>query len=413
MKPKTTTGIIFVAVFLDLLGFGMVLPLMPLYAADPRFAATPAQIGWLMAIYSIMQFLCAPYWGQLSDRIGRRPTLLLGLMGSALSYLAYGLANALWILFAARAAAGVMGANIAVAQAALADLSPPGERSKAMGLIGAAFGLGFVIGPAFGGWLAEFGVAAAPLVAALITGLNALAAFYYLPETRSPTPTGTPSPSGQQPPRSGHPLLSANPWRLARRFPGAWISSLIMGGFITLFSAFEVTLPLWGKDARHWDMTTTGWIFTFVGVIAVATQGGLVRRLMPRIGEKRAAMAGLLLVVAGLFTLRADGWPLLLGALALISVGSGLIHPSLSGLTSLNTDPASQGSMLGLFQSMSALGRCLGPVLGGASYNALQGGIFALTATGIAGVLVGFVLTRHRMRDLRSIDGTGPSPDAP
>ncbi|MBF0191015.1 MAG: MFS transporter [Magnetococcales bacterium] len=413
MKPKTTTGILFVAVFLDLLGFGMVLPLMPLYAADPRFAATPAEIGWLMAIYSIMQFICAPYWGQLSDRIGRRPTLLLGLVGSALSYLAYGLANALWILFVARAAAGMMGANIAVAQAALADLHPPRERSKAMGLIGAAFGLGFVIGPAFGGWLAGFGVAAAPLVAALITGLNALAAFHYLPETRQPTRSDPFSASADSPPRSGHPLLSANPWRLAQRFPGAWISSLIMGAFITLFSAFEVTLPLWGKDDRHWDMTTTGWIFTFVGVIAVITQGGLVRRLMPRIGEKWAAMTGLLLVAAGLFTLRADDWPLLLGALALISVGSGLIHPSLSGLTSLNTDPAFQGSMLGVFQSMSALGRCVGPVLGGAAYDTLQGGIFALTATGIAGVLAGLFLLRHRMRDLRAPSGPTPSPDAP
>ncbi|MBF0341537.1 MAG: MFS transporter, partial [Magnetococcales bacterium] len=239
MKPKATTGIIFTAVFLDLLGFGMVLPLMPLYAADPRFAATPAEIGWLMAIFSLMQFLFAPWWGSLSDRIGRRPALLAGLAGSALSYVAYGLANTLWVLFAARAAAGIMGANIAVAQAAMADLSPPEQRSRAMGLIGAAFGLGFILGPAFGGWLAEFGMETAPLVAALITGLNALAAFYYLPETR-------PGDGGTASSRPGHPLLSARPWRMARRFPGAAIACGVMGGFITLFSAFEVTLPLWG-----------------------------------------------------------------------------------------------------------------------------------------------------------------------
>ncbi|MBF0342140.1 MAG: MFS transporter [Magnetococcales bacterium] len=163
----------------------------------------------------------------------------------------------------------------------------------------------------------------------------------------------------------------------------------------------------------HWNMTTTGWIFTFVGVIAVFTQGGVVRRLMPRIGEKRAGMLGLALVITGLFTLRPDGWPMILTALALIALGSGLIHPSLSGLTSLNTDPASQGAMLGLFQSMSALGRSVGPVLGGSAYDAMQGRIFSFTATGIAGVLLLFVLMRHRMRDLRSGNGPAPSPDAP
>ncbi|MBF0213822.1 MAG: MFS transporter [Magnetococcales bacterium] len=396
MKPKATIGVIFIAVFLDLLGFGMVLPLMPLYAADPRFAATPTEIGWLMAIFSILQFLCAPYWGWLSDRIGRRPTLLLGLTGSALSYLAYGLADSLWMLFVARAAAGAMGANIAVAQAAMADLSPPGERSKAMGLIGAAFGLGFVLGPAFGGWLADFGVAAAPLMAALITGLNALAAFFYLPETRN-APHATPTRSQPR-----HPLLSASPWRMASRHPGAWIPSLTMGGFITLFSAFEVTLPMWGQEVHHWSMNTTGWIFTFVGVIAVATQGGLVRRLIPRIGEKRAAMIGMMLVAFGLLTLQAEGWSWMLGALAMISVGSGLIHPSLAGLTSLNSDASTQGSMLGVFQSMSALGRCVGPVLGGTLYHPLQGSIFSWTAFGIFGVVGLFALARHRMQDLRS-----------
>ncbi len=409
MRTKATTGIIFVAVFIDLLGFGMVLPLMPLYAADPRFAATPTQIGWLMAIYSIMQFLCAPYWGHLSDRIGRRPALLLGLAGSAISYLAYGLADTLWILFAARAAAGIMGANIAVAQAAMADLTPPDQRSKAMGLIGAAFGLGFILGPAFGGWLAGFGLETAPLVAALITGLNAAAALRYLPETRPPASTSTTTPS-----RLHHPLLSGNPWRMARRFPGAWSACLVMGGFVTLFAAFEVTLPLWGHDRLHWDMRTTGFIFTFVGLIAVITQGGVVRRLLPKIGEKRTAATGLLLVTPGLLLLTPDaGWNGVLLPLALISAGSGLIHPSLSGLTSLNTTPEAQGSMLGLFQSLSALGRCVGPVLGGILYDALQGSLFPITAAGIALVLLLLLRSGHRMHDLRSPAGIPPSPDAP
>ncbi|GAB0056087.1 Tetracycline resistance protein, class C [Candidatus Magnetaquicoccaceae bacterium FCR-1] len=410
MKRKASTGVIFTAVFLDLLGFGMVLPLMPLYATDPRFAASPAEIGWLMAIYSIMQFVCAPYWGRLSDRVGRRPTLILGLAGSALSYLAYGLANTLWVLFMARAVAGMMGANIAVAQAAMADLSPVEDRSKAMGLIGAAFGLGFILGPAFGGWLAGFGIEAAPLVAALVTGLNALAALFYLPETRpAPLPTADTTPTARI--RPAHPLLSATPWTMARAFPGAWVACQVVGLFVTLFSAFEVVLPLWGREFMGWNMTHTGWIFTFVGVVAVLTQGGLVRRLLPKIGEKRVASGGLLLVSVGLFALDPNSWTGMLVALALIALGSGLLHPALSGLASLNTDPATQGAMLGLYQSMSALGRSIGPVLGGSIYDTARGGIFPLTAMGIAGVLLLFVLQGHRMRDLRS--PPAPSPDAP
>ncbi|MBF0438631.1 MAG: MFS transporter [Magnetococcales bacterium] len=406
MRPRASTGIIFVAVFLDLLGFGMVLPLMPLYATDPRFAATPAQIGWLMASYSIMQFICAPYWGWLSDRIGRRPTLLMGLIGSTLSYVIYGLANTLWVLFAARTAAGVMGANIAVAQAAMADLSTPKERSKAMGLIGAAFGLGFILGPAFGGWLAGYGIETAPLVAALITGLNAGAAFFYLPETRPKTDFTLRT-------SLAHPLLSTTPLKILHHSPGGWIVCLLMGGFITLFSAFEVTLPLWGQDLLHWNMTTTGWVFTFVGVVAVITQGGVVRRLVPKIGEKKSAMIGLLLVILGLMILQPGTWLLVLTALGLIALGSGLIHPSFSSLASLNTDPALQGVMMGLFQSMSALGRSVGPILGGSAYDFIQGSVFTFTAIGIIGVLLLFVMVRSQMLDAHSLPEPIPSPNVP
>ncbi|MBF0296495.1 MAG: MFS transporter [Magnetococcales bacterium] len=405
MKFPPSTGIIFLAVFLDLLGFGMVLPLMPLYAADPRFAATPEQIGWLMAIYSLMQFLFAPWWGWLSDRMGRRPALIAGLIGSALSYLAYGMATSLWMLFAARAAAGIMGANIAVAQAALADLSSPEERSRAMGLIGAAFGLGFILGPAFGGWLARFGVEAAPLGAALITGLNALAAIRYLPETRTVRqPTRT---------RLSHPLFSLAPGGLARQYPGALTACMLMGLFVTLFSGFEVTLPLWGKDLLQWDMTTVGWLFTYVGVVAVIVQGGVLRHIVKAIGEKNSALAGLLCVAGGLALLRPGGWPAILTAMGIIAIGSGLVHPSLSGLASLNTDPERQGIMLGVFQSMSALGRGIGPVLGGMAYPRMSTTLFLMTATGLLGVALLLAASRRTMRDARSFYAPTRSPDAP
>ncbi|MBF0448295.1 MAG: MFS transporter [Magnetococcales bacterium] len=403
MNRKASTGIIFITVFLDLLGFGMVLPLMPLYASDPRFAATPAEIGWLMAIYSIMQFLFAPLWGRLSDRIGRRPVLIIGLFGSSLSYLVYGLAGSLLLLFIGRGVAGIMGANISVAQAAMADLTSREDRARAMGMIGAAFGLGFVLGPAMGGFLSGYGLATAPLVAAVITGMNGLAALLYLAETRKPDGADS-NRSGQQA-KGYHPFSPAR-WQAAGLYAGALSLCLLMGLFITLFSAFEVVLPLWGSELMGWSMGDIGWVFFYVGVVAVIVQGGVVRRLAPRIGEKRTTQAGLLLVALGFVLLAAWSQGGVWLSLALISAGAGLVHPGLSSLVSLNTDPDNQGMMLGLFQSMSALGRSVGPVIGGGVYGIYKGDIFFATAMGVVVVLILFFQLKKKILDAREIGQT-------
>ncbi|MBF0370185.1 MAG: MFS transporter [Magnetococcales bacterium] len=396
MRRKASTGIIFITVFADLLGFGMVLPLMPLYASDPRFLAAPWQIGWLMAIYSLMQFLFAPFWGRISDRWGRRPVLIVGLFGSCISYLVYGMAGSLWLLFVARGVAGIMGANIAAAQAAMADITPPEKRAQAMGLIGAAFSLGFVLGPAMGGLLSQYGLEAAPLAAAAITGLNGLAAIFFLAETKNLQTAANSKPAPRY-----HPL-SLQPWREARAYPGALAVCFLMGGFITLFSAFEVTLPLWGQELMGWTMATTGWVFAYVGVMMAISQGGLVRRLAPRVGEKRTARMGLVLVSAGLGILGLiGGWVGTLGGLALVALGAGLVHPGFSSLVSLNTTAEKQGVMMGLFQSMSALGRVIGPVVGGLLYEIIQGKLFIGVALGIVGIWLLLKVSAGKVRDAR------------
>ena len=408
IRRRATIGIVFGTVFLDLLGFGMVLPLMPLYAVDPRFNATPAEIGWLMAIFSIMQFLFAPFWGRLSDRIGRRPVLIIGLFGSSLSYLVYGLAQTLTVLFFARAGAGIMGATIAAAQAAMSDLTPREGRARAMGLIGAAFGLGFLLGPALGGLLSRFGPEIVPLVAAFITGLNGVAALFFLGETRTALPSATAT--GQPP---FHPL-SRHPWKSARQFPGALAMCLLMGGYILLFAAFEVTMPLWGAEFPGWTMAETAWVFAFVGLVMVVVQGGLVRQLASRLGEKRIAATGLLLVAAGLAFFPTGGTATALIALAFIAVGAGMVHPGLSSLVSLNTDPEQQGQMMGLFQSMSALGRSVGPVAGGGFYGVVKGVVFPVAAVGtLALFLIFLFLLRHKVQDTRQDRPPAPSPTAP
>ncbi|MEO5363648.1 MAG: MFS transporter [Magnetococcus sp. DMHC-8] len=401
MLRTASIGIIFFTVFMDLLGFGMVLPLMPLYAADPRFQATATEIGWLMAIYSLMQFVFAPLWGRLSDRVGRRPVLLVGLFGSACSYLVYGLAESLMVLFLARGLAGIMGANIAVAQAAMADLTPREGRARAMGLIGVAFGLGFILGPALGGLASGEGLAVAPMVAAAITGLNGLAALFWLGETLSPRDRDDTGVGGV------HPLWGAA-WRQARSWPGALRVCLLMGLFTMLFAAFEVIMPLWGQAQLGWTLVSIGWVFTYIGVVAVVTQGGVVRYLASRVGEKQTAGLGLLLVTVGLALFALDGLPVALTALALIAAGAGLVHPGLSSLVSLNTPPAQQGLMLGLFQSMGALGRGVGPVLGGLGYAGLAGATFPLIALGLLLVWLAFRVARRQVLDTRQTRGAEP-----
>src|SRR5512139_952641 len=181
---RSTLSVIFVTVFVDLLGFGIVLPLLPYYARE--FHASSTMAGALIAVYSAMQFICAPLWGRWSDRIGRRPVVLISLAGSTLSYLLFALANGIGLLFISRVFAGIAGANIPVAQAFIADTTSAKDRARGMGLIGAAFGLGFVFGPAVGGMLAHYGHAAPGLAATLICGINLAVAFWRLPESLPP-----------------------------------------------------------------------------------------------------------------------------------------------------------------------------------------------------------------------------------
>jgi multidrug resistance protein len=370
-------------VFLDLVGFGIVIPLLPLYAA--RFGAGPVAVTWLLALYSLMQFFFAPWWGRVSDRVGRRPVLLVGLFGSAASYLAFGLAGSLPVLFAARAANGLAGANVGVAQAYIADVTAPEERARGMGIIGAAFGLGFIVGPAVGGVLSRYGVAVPFLAAAAVTCANALLAVVRLPESLPPER------------RTAHPHGFGVAERLGALFrrgmPGR-LRALYAAGFLyTLaFAGMEATFSLWA-DAR-WHLTRHGiaYLFAFIGLISTIAQGALVGRVVRRAGELRTGMLGMALVTAGLAALAlAPTMALLLGAVAILALGQGMASPSVSSLISHQGGPREQGRLLGIFQSLSALGRVAGPVLGGVALAHVGLAAPFLTASGIAAV-AGIVL---------------------
>ncbi len=377
---RTATVIIFTAVFIDLIGFGIVLPLIPGYAA--RHAVSDRSIGYLVASFSLMQFLLAPWWGRLSDRIGRRPVLLTGLAGSALSYLLFAFATGFWTLLASRIVAGGMGATVTVAQAYLADITPPERRSRAMGLIGAAFGLGFVVGPALGGISSRWGESAPGLVAAGLTASNLVLAWFRLPETRVHQPIATPS-------------VTPHWRRLAGPFAVVAFSTIA-------FTVMYVVFPLYVERSLHYDRDHIAYLFVLIGLVTAVVQGGLVGRIAPRFGETRLMGVGCGLLAAGLAALPLSFEPFIqaplrlpafLGSILCLAFGPGLVGPSATAYVSRVAPAGEQGRALGTLVSVGAVARILGPVMAGTiSQQASARAAFLVSAGAavVAGIASGF-----------------------
>lgn len=353
-------AIIFLTIFIDLIGFGIVLPLLPFYAQD--FGATPGIIGLLVAIHPAMQFLFGPIWGRLSDRIGRRPILLLGLVGSGVSYMIFGLATNLTWLFASRIMQGIAGANIPVAQAYIADSTDAENRTRGMGLVGAAFGLGFIAGPAIGGVLVNFGFAVPGFFAAALSLANAGAAYFYLPESLSAAnrekAMAAPGATGL-----------AQRVRMAAAFArqpaiGTLMAIYTLHTFV--FAAFTTVFPLWiayrlGYDAQH-----AGYLMAYLGSLMAVVQGRMIGPMARSLGERRLLVTGTLTLVAAYAILPlAGGLFLLCGVLVLVALGSGLNWPTATSLASQYTADDRQGEVLGVMQSLSALGRTFGAAWAG------------------------------------------------
>lgn len=353
---KPSLAILFFAVFMDLVGFGIVIPLLPIYTKS--FGAPGWLVGVIMAAYSAMQFLCTPLWGRLSDRIGRRPVLLIGSSGAAISYVIFALGSglkgdaAIAVLLGSRLLAGACGANVTMAQAYIADITPAAERSKRMGLVGMAFGLGFIFGPALGAFAAgRFGMSGPGWVAAAMCALNFSLACFLLPESLKP--------NSEHVPARAH----LSQWLHTLRTPkvGFIIGLFFLATFC--FACFETTLGLLVDANFHLDAKHVGYLFAYAGVMGALVQGGGIGRLVRRLGEPLLITVSLLCVAAGLGPLPfVKNLPELLVVLAVLAIGSSLTRPPIFGLISALTHEREQGATLGIAQSAGSLARIGGPI---------------------------------------------------
>jgi multidrug resistance protein len=350
--------IIFLTVFIDLLGFGIIIPLLPFYAE--RFGGSAETVALLSASFSLMQFVFMPIWGRLSDRIGRRPILLLGLFGSFGSYLLFGLAGSLPLLFVSRVFAGIAGATVSTAQAFIADTTTAENRAKGMGVLGAAFGLGFIFGPAIGGFLSRWGHGVPPLFAATLSIANFAAAWFFLPESR---PAHVPATE-----RAAHSRLEA----LRKALTRPMLPMLLAVYFLVVaaFSGFETTFALFSEARFGFTEESIGYLFAYVGIVLSVVQGGLVGRVVRRIGERRLVPPAIAVLACGLALIPLS-WslPMLYLANGVLAVGMGFNSPSLVSLISQGSDPEDQGGVLGVSQSLASLARVVGPAWGGFLYD--------------------------------------------
>ncbi len=351
LPPLLIIGLI---AFVGMLGYGIIIPITPFYAQS--FGASDFVVGLLIGSYALMQFIFAPLLGRLSDRYGRKPLLVLSLAGTVGSLILFGLAHSLLLLFLGRILDGITGGNISIAQAYVSDVTTDENRARGMGVIGAALGLGFIVGPAIGGFLSRGENYHLPIfVAAGIAFVSMVMTAIWLPEPAR----------AQRHPASQARTIDVT--RLFRSFTHPRIGRLLS---ITLliglaFTAFETTFALFADDRLGFGSTQTGYTLAYIGVVVAFVQGGLIRRLAHKYGEARLIVSGSIALGLGLLVLgfTQNIWELLLIG-SLIALGEGVLTPSLSSLISLRSAPNERGQNLGLYQSMGSLGRVIAPLAG-------------------------------------------------
>ncbi len=404
---KSALATVFLVVVIDLMGFGIVLPLLPFYAQE--FKASAVTIGLLYSVYSFMQLIFSPIWGSLSDRIGRRPIMLLSTFGAVIAYIIFGLAETLFVLFLSRVVAGIMGGNISTAQAYIADVTTTADRAKGMGLIGAAFGIGFVVGPAtatllihesfhnfvanigmadFADWMRTNKYALPGFFAAFLSFCSFLMVYFRLEETvdtskeRPPATVRRPS------------VFSPTFWRRLSVQKGqnarGFLIPLVIGFFLLSFgeSSLYSAFPLFAEAELSMSAEEVGIQFFYIGIIVVIVQGFLIKPLTNRFSEEKLFITGNVLMVAGLAMIPLATSMLTLALyLGLMALGKSLNTPTITSLISQEADEEHVGAVMGTAQGLSGLGRMIGPTWGGALFAIYFGVPFVATALVVAATI--------------------------
>ncbi len=399
MPPGFAT--IWMTVVLDLVGFGIVVPLQGLYVE--RFGASATTVGFLFASFSLAQFVFAPVWGRISDRVGRKPVIIVSLVGTAIGSFVTGAAGVLWIVFLGRILDGASGASVSVAQAAVTDVASVEERPRLLGLLGAAFGVGFVLGPAIGGLAALGGPRVPFFVAGGIASINAIVAMVRLPETstrRLQAVAHSTSSVAAYSAADSRPAADEQPGGDARRVvdpsPRKRLLRLALIGFVATaaFSVFEATFALLAERRFGLGPAGVAGVFVGVGVALVIVQGGLIRPMVDRLGAAGALRLGLAVNVAGLLLLAgATHWVVLVASLAALTFGQGLAMPSITHVVTDASEPSRRGQALGFQQGVGAIARVAGPAMGGALFQHAGVPVPYLVAAGLVAAALAVALT--------------------
>jgi multidrug resistance protein len=376
MNNKRALSIIFVTVFIDLLGFGVLIPILPTFASS-QIGISDFGIGIVVGIYSLVQFLFNPVVGKLSDRIGRRPVILVSLFLTSISYIVFSFSTTFFVLLLSRILAGFGGSNIGTAQAYIADVTDKENRAKGMGMIGAAFGLGFVFGPIIGGYLSHFGYEYVGYASAAFSFTALIFAYFMLPESVK---------EKNNMDLFSFKLFNFNDVKTIIKIPNIGIFIFLF--FVIIFSVANIygTFALLGHKYYGFTDTENGYLFGIMGIVGVIIQGGLIKRLSTKLSEKTLLFIGMAGLMLGLVFIPYGGnFTGLAFIVIILAIGTGILQPTLISLVSKYSPNDKQGSVLGLNSSMGSLARVLGPVWGGFAFQVLgytapfiTGGIFAL-----------------------------------
>ncbi len=388
---------IFLIVAVDVLGMTLVLPFLPYYAE--HLGASPLTVGLLLSSFAVSQFIASPILGRISDQVGRRPTLIFSQIGTFAGFIVLALANSLWLIFISRIIDGLTAGNLSIAQAYITDVTKPEERTKAFGLIGIAFGIGFLIGPALSGFLAQFGYHWPAYVAAGLSFTSILCTWYFLPEV--PRHAGAEGSLGR---------ISAITQYFVRKAPRKALTEF--GAFAFSFSILISGMALYLERQFRFTATETGYLFAFSGVIGTIVQGGLIGILATKLGESKLALIGFVCMAAAYSVLgEIHTIPLLLTSVAVAGFGSAVVRPSLTSLVTRSVGKHEQGAVLGVSQSLTSVSQIFGPLLAGALIEHNHLSLYGLAA-GFFALIGALMLLRSSQNEPAVTDGAGAPAEA-